>query len=214
MPSSRRRRDAGGTAIFGSAGWLFADLMLALVAAFLIANTVGQSTPLPRCSDVVPAAQVAPVAATQPPDAIRSPATPAAPASTAAPGDLCAAPWPTPTSPSPTPTRPLRLNPTPIEVTIDVSYPGIRANDAGAVQDALNQVRQHAPALFQSTRAGMVLVFGGAPVASLSEGKAFASSFADNVLRRAGPGFADTLYRPYWTAASLGTVQLIIFYFD
>jgi hypothetical protein len=34
-----------GPALFGSTGWLFADLMVALALAFLVANTVGQPPP-------------------------------------------------------------------------------------------------------------------------------------------------------------------------
>ena len=40
------RRDPGNL-VFGNIGWLFADLMLALAIAFLVAETVGQP-PLPR----------------------------------------------------------------------------------------------------------------------------------------------------------------------
>jgi hypothetical protein len=51
---TRRRSPAGrpdflGVVMFGSVGWLFADLMAALAMAFLVANTVGASTP-PRPS--------------------------------------------------------------------------------------------------------------------------------------------------------------------
>lgn len=41
------RSNNGGQALFGSTGWLFADLMLALAMAFLVANTVGLPT-LPK----------------------------------------------------------------------------------------------------------------------------------------------------------------------
>jgi hypothetical protein len=37
--------DSLGQALFGSAGWLFADLMLALTMAFLVANTVIHPAP-------------------------------------------------------------------------------------------------------------------------------------------------------------------------
>ena len=43
----RRRlsdRDPGNM-VFGTIGWLFADLMFALAIAFLVATTVGQPTP-------------------------------------------------------------------------------------------------------------------------------------------------------------------------
>lgn len=47
----RRRPSArygnGGHAIFGGTGWLFADLLLALALAFLLANTVGAQPPKP-----------------------------------------------------------------------------------------------------------------------------------------------------------------------
>jgi hypothetical protein len=45
----RRRRDIGrdpGYVVFGTIGWLFADLMFALAMAFLVATTIGQP-PIP-----------------------------------------------------------------------------------------------------------------------------------------------------------------------
>jgi hypothetical protein len=45
--------------MFGSTGWLFADLMLALVMAFLVANTVGRPPDPPPVDPVVPPAPVA-----------------------------------------------------------------------------------------------------------------------------------------------------------
>jgi hypothetical protein len=70
LTGTRRRRfrpavgrsDAAGTSVFGSTGWLFADLMLALVMAFLVANTVGRPPdPLPAPPDP-PTAEPAPPA--------------------------------------------------------------------------------------------------------------------------------------------------------
>jgi hypothetical protein len=49
MPAYRRRRanqaSQLGNSLFGGTGWLFADLMLAIAMAFLVANTVGVHTP-------------------------------------------------------------------------------------------------------------------------------------------------------------------------
>jgi len=45
---SRRRTDQlgnSGHSLFGSTGWLFADLMLAIAMAFLVATTVGTTSP-------------------------------------------------------------------------------------------------------------------------------------------------------------------------
>ena len=45
---SRRRADQpghSGHSLFGSTGWLFADLMLAIAMAFLVATTVGTTSP-------------------------------------------------------------------------------------------------------------------------------------------------------------------------
>jgi hypothetical protein len=44
----RRRRNGlndASRSVFGTTGWLFADLMLAIAMAFLVANTVGAHTP-------------------------------------------------------------------------------------------------------------------------------------------------------------------------
>lgn len=47
MPVRRRRwgTDSSSHSFFGSVGWLFADLMLALAVAFLVATTVGEPPP-------------------------------------------------------------------------------------------------------------------------------------------------------------------------
>ena len=42
------RRTDSGQALFGGTGWLFADLMVALAMAFLVATTVGFPTPPPK----------------------------------------------------------------------------------------------------------------------------------------------------------------------
>lgn len=49
------RWDAASTSAFGNTGWLFADLMLALVMAFLVANTVGRPPDPPAPEPVPPA---------------------------------------------------------------------------------------------------------------------------------------------------------------
>lgn len=60
LRSGRGRSDASGTSVFGSAGWLFADLMLALVMAFLVANTVGRPPDPPPPPAPAPAPPPAP----------------------------------------------------------------------------------------------------------------------------------------------------------
>lgn len=49
MPTSRRQHRIGlnhkSHSVFGSTGWLFADLMVAIAMAFLVANTVGARSP-------------------------------------------------------------------------------------------------------------------------------------------------------------------------
>jgi hypothetical protein len=222
MASSRQRRH-GAALLFGSTGWLFADLMLALVAAFLIANTVGQPKAVPRCPGSGTAVTAVPFAAGVTPSQARvTPRQAAAaprPAAIAAlrPGSPCVMTVPTPartTAAPTTPPRQLVLNPNPFDFTIRVDYQGILTNDPSVVASALSQVQQNAPGLFDGRqRAGVVLAFGGTPVAQRSLGKPFASAFFDNVLRPAGPGFASAAPRPYWTEADLGTIELTIFFF-
>jgi hypothetical protein len=44
----RVRREGFGNSLFGGTGWLFADLMLVLALAFLLATTVGTAPPAPK----------------------------------------------------------------------------------------------------------------------------------------------------------------------
>lgn len=73
----RRRHDRKGShGLFGMTGWLFADLFVALTAAFLVANTVGQlpaaqatTTPTPTPTvfptpTVLPALDLQPISVT------------------------------------------------------------------------------------------------------------------------------------------------------
>jgi hypothetical protein len=54
----RRRSAAASSSVFGGTGWLFADLMLALVMAFLVANTVGRPPDPPPVETPEPPAPV------------------------------------------------------------------------------------------------------------------------------------------------------------
>jgi hypothetical protein len=50
----RPRMDLRGAALFGAAGWLFADLLLALAMVFLVANSHGKPIPIPTPAPPTP----------------------------------------------------------------------------------------------------------------------------------------------------------------
>jgi hypothetical protein len=133
-PRYRRRsewQDGSGLAMFGGAGWLFADLMLALAVAFLVADTV--STPSPP----------SPPKAAHSRSAVRHRPTPT--------------PTPSP-SPSASPSGPA-LDLGYITAILTISPASLQAGSARAKASVRTQVARISG--LTGRRAGLVLLFAG-----------------------------------------------------
>lgn len=121
--------------MFGGAGWLFADLMLALAVAFLVADTVG--TPPPPSQQRAVHHRPAPTPA---------PTTPAP-----------ATPTPTPSASPPGPALDLGY----ITVTLTVDPAGLQAGSARAEASVRTQIARIGG--LADRRVGLVLLFAGDP---------------------------------------------------
>jgi hypothetical protein len=176
--------------MFGGAGWLFADLMLALAVAFLVADTVGTTPP-------------------GPPKATRS--SPAA-HPTSSPTRT---PTPTPT-PSASPSGPA-LDFHFITVYLTVDPAGLRAGSAQAKASVDAQIARVSG--LTGRRAGLVLLFAGAQdltgTASAKSLNQVLAGVLPSLSINGGQVFQVAVYRTdlvnYGRAAN--TVQLDIYLF-
>lgn len=138
-----RRPERG--ALAAAAGWLFADLLLALSVVFLVANSVGYiRIPAPNCTlqttpTIVVVNTPIPVC-TPPPTATATPVTPM------------------PVVPQ------LQLQPVSKYFTFDIV--GLAAGNALAKQGVQQQVIAWLLTVGNGHRAGLILVYGGIPTAT------------------------------------------------
>lgn len=170
MRDETRSRDT-----FGLAGWLFADLMLALAVLFFASNTFGETPP------ATPAATPTAVLAATPL------ATPMA----------TLAPKPTPTAtPTPTPTPPPTAAPTALSTPCETTV--VLKKHELSVTDPTPDKLQATFAPFQGQVAGLVLAYGHAPVQNFSAGETLANRTND-MLRAALPDMfrSTTLMEAY-----------------
>lgn len=185
------------------AGWLFADLMLALALLFFASNTVG----------------TAPEMAPTPSPTIEVTETPLpthTPTSTPIPS-----PTPQPTStPTVEPTTEATPTPSPTPCVEQVSLHDplnseLKLQFTYGEPIPVDQVRQaYSEAFAQGKRAGLVITFG----ASLDPydrdpGRQFAEGFNSTLSEDLGPVFTpDTVYLAYWEEGSLGSVTVKVYF--
>lgn len=182
--TSRASDDRPTPYFFGAAGWLFADLLLALAVVFLVANSVGQP-PLP------------PTSATPTPTFTPTPS-----------------PTPSPTPiPTPTP-LPQGLDRNYITVNVRVDYNLLATGDPGTIGAIQQQLLSDPRLAGKSAGLVITLggSSGGTNENGLDSATrvddALAASAAQSSL------FQDTVYRPFFnTGASLGQIEVDVYVF-
>lgn len=183
MRGTRARRS--GDVLFGSTGWLFADLMLAVVVMLFLGVAISASTE--------PASQ--------------PPPTPAATTTT-----TTTTTTPPVTT---TPPRPPALLPKPIEQVVFVDTAALLRTDPGVIEAMRRDVGAVLAGLLAGRRVGVVLTFGSATSADIQRGIRVARLFNEHVLPFVSEQFAGAAYDSYFTGGGdLSKIELKIFVYD